>query len=105
MFREPAYEYSVCESKLHGSKMGQIALVTLIPFSVSFSSIQECFIGCRHVQQTVWGLKKNKDELDKACLQRKCHLLDSSVTDYIAKLQGMDNLDSHLTNIHWCLVY
>lgn len=73
------------ESKLHGLKMGQIALVTLIPFSVPFSSIQTCFTGCRHVQQTMWGGKKNKDELDKACLRRKYHL-NSLETNCIAKL-------------------
>lgn len=40
MFRESSYEYSIYESKLYGSKMGQNALVTLITFSTQFHSIQ-----------------------------------------------------------------
>lgn len=67
MSRKSTYEYSMCESKLHDSKMGQNASVSLICFSTQFP-----FIKLKNVLldacifNKLWGGKKNRNELDKA---------------------------------------
>ena len=67
MFKKSAHEYSMCKSKLHDSKMGQNALVSLICFSTQFPFILLKIVlldSC--IFNKLWGGKKNRNELDKA---------------------------------------